>query len=66
MAEEAKVDQLKEKFRPDESALDQEVDAALVGVAVDQLYGFDKPQPAAPAAADGTPAAPEAPREMGG
>ncbi|HEX8911554.1 MAG TPA: S1 RNA-binding domain-containing protein, partial [Humisphaera sp.] len=67
MAEEAKVDQLKEKFRPDESALDQEVDAALSGVAVDQLYGFDKPQPAAPAPAGGGDApANEGPREIGG
>ena len=47
MVDEDKVDPYKEKFRPDQSALDQEVDAALSGVQVDALYGFDKPQPAA-------------------
>ena len=44
-------DDYKEKFRPDDAALDQEVDAALAGVSMDDLYGFDKPGPAQPAAA---------------
>jgi small subunit ribosomal protein S1 len=33
---------LKEKFRVDESALDQEIDAALAGVALDELYAKDR------------------------
>ena len=38
-------DQYKEKFRPDsDSALDRELNAALGGVELDKLYGFDKPQ----------------------
>ena len=39
--------QYKEKFRPDESALDQEVDAALGGLSMEELYRFDKPTPGA-------------------
>jgi len=38
-------DQYKEKFRPDsDSALDRELSAALGGVELEKLYGFDKPQ----------------------
>ncbi len=37
-------EEYKKKFRPDESALDQQVDAALADVSMDALYGFDKPQ----------------------
>lgn len=58
MAEE-QVDPYKQNFRPDESALDQELDAALSGVQVDSLYGFDKPQVSAPAEGDG-------PKSVGG
>src|SRR6186997_749492 len=36
-------DAFKEKFRPEQSALDKEIDAALEGVSMDSLYGFDKP-----------------------
>jgi small subunit ribosomal protein S1 len=36
-------DEYKAKFRP-EDKLDAEVDAALEGVSMDALYGFDKPQ----------------------
>jgi len=36
--------QYKENFRPDDAALDQQVDAALADVSMDALYGFDKPQ----------------------
>lgn len=36
----------KAKFRPDDSALDKQVDDALAGVQMDALYGFDKPQAA--------------------
>jgi small subunit ribosomal protein S1 len=36
--------QYKEKFRPDDSALDKQIDAALEGVSMDALYEFDKPQ----------------------
>ena len=43
MADEFKADEYKSKFRPDQSALDQEVEAALGGVSLDDLYGFDKP-----------------------
>ncbi|MDQ3624287.1 MAG: S1 RNA-binding domain-containing protein [Verrucomicrobiota bacterium] len=38
-------DPLKEKFRPDDAALDKEVEDALAGVSLDDLYGFDKPAP---------------------
>lgn len=38
-------DQYKEKFRPDsDSALERELNAALGGVELEKLYGFDKPQ----------------------
>ena len=47
MADAPNHDQLKEKFRPSDAALDQEVDAALSGVSMEELYAFDKPQPAA-------------------
>jgi small subunit ribosomal protein S1 len=40
------TDPLKEKFRPDDAALEKEIDAALEGVSLDDLYGFDKPAPA--------------------
>jgi small subunit ribosomal protein S1 len=47
-------DEYKEKFRADsDPTLDKEVEAALAGVQVDQLYAFDKPRPEAPAAAPG-------------
>jgi len=50
MANPQQGDQYKEKFRPDaDPNLDREIDAALSGLSVEQLYGFDKPQPAAPA-----------------
>ena len=39
-------DPLKEKFRPDDAALNKEIDDALAGVSLDALYGFDKPAPA--------------------
>ncbi len=42
----AKSDPLKEKFRPDDAALNKEIDDALAGVSLDDLYGFDKPAPA--------------------
>jgi small subunit ribosomal protein S1 len=65
---EQQTDPFKEKFRPDDSALDQEVDAALGGLSIEALYGFDKPIPAAPQGADvpavaggAMPAAPQAP-----
>ena len=44
MAKKHLDEQYKAKFRPDESALDQQVDAALAEVSMDALYGFDKPQ----------------------
>jgi small subunit ribosomal protein S1 len=40
-------DELKQKFRPDDSKLDAEVEAALGDVSLDALYGFDKPRPQA-------------------
>lgn len=40
-------DAYKEKFRPDADAkLDAQIDAALEGVSMDALYGFDKPRSA--------------------
>src|SRR4051794_23668832 len=37
-------DEFKQKFRPNDAKLDHEVDAALDGVSMESLYGFDKPQ----------------------
>lgn len=51
MAIDPNSDEYREKFRPDQTALDQEVDAALGGMSVEELYAFDKPQPQQPAAA---------------
>jgi small subunit ribosomal protein S1 len=39
-------DPLKEKFRPEDAALEKELNDALAGVSLDDLYGFDKPAPA--------------------
>jgi small subunit ribosomal protein S1 len=36
----------KEKFRPQDEALEREVDQALGDLSLEDLYGFDKPQPA--------------------
>ena len=45
-------DEYKQKFRAGgDTTLDQEVEAALAEVSVDQLYAFDKPRPAGPEAA---------------
>jgi small subunit ribosomal protein S1 len=44
-------DDYKQKFRPADTALEQEVADALAGVSLDDLYGFDKSQPSAPAPA---------------
>src|ERR1700730_6223949 len=58
MADSPQQNQYKEKFRADvDATLEKEVEAALAGVSVEQLYGFDHPKPAgegeqsAPAAA---------------
>jgi small subunit ribosomal protein S1 len=53
MAKEIHDEKLKEKFRPDDSALDREIEAALEGVSIDALYG--EPTGASPSAAP-TPA----------
>jgi len=47
-------DELKAKFRPDESDLDREIDAALAGVPLEQMYNQDR---AAPASTSAAPAA---------
>jgi small subunit ribosomal protein S1 len=47
-------DPSREKFRPQvDSKLDHEIEAALGDVSLDELYGFDKPQPAAEAQSTG-------------
>ncbi|MDP9175591.1 MAG: S1 RNA-binding domain-containing protein [Planctomycetota bacterium] len=48
-------EKLKEKFRPNADAkLEEQVDAALADISIDELYAFDKPQPGASAnAAEG-------------
>lgn len=51
MPNDPRSDEFKQKFRPDQSALDQEVDAAMAGLSIEDLYAFDKPQPGAEAAA---------------
>src|SRR5687767_6817035 len=47
MSNDPRSDELKQKFRPADAALDQEVDAALADVSMEDLYGFDKPKVAA-------------------
>ncbi len=47
MAKHAFGDEMKAKFRPEDEALDQAVDAALAGVDVDELYTKDREAPAA-------------------
>ena len=42
---EQQTDPLKEKFRPDDAALEKEVDAALNGVSIEDLLGFDNQGP---------------------
>ena len=54
--------QYKEKFRPDDSALDREVDAALSGLSMDELYDFNKP---APGGAGGAAASHTTPQHKG-
>ncbi len=44
MAKKIHDDVYKEKFRPDDSALDKQLDAELAGVSMEALYSFDKPQ----------------------
>jgi small subunit ribosomal protein S1 len=56
MPTEPQSDDYKQKFRPDQSALDREVDDALAAVSMEDLYGFDKPQPSAESPAAGGPA----------
>jgi small subunit ribosomal protein S1 len=51
MAKKTFGDEYKEKFRPDESALDQEIDAALAGLPLEDLYQKDRPAPVQPPAA---------------
>src|SRR5687768_16558112 len=54
MAKKIHDDIYKEKFRPDDSALDKQLDAALEGVSMDDLYAFDKPKAADPTVAGAT------------
>jgi small subunit ribosomal protein S1 len=44
---EQQTDPFKEKFRPDDSALDKEIEAALGGMSIEALYDYNKPDPAA-------------------
>lgn len=47
-------DPLREKFRPQvDTRLDRELAEAIGDVSLDELYGFDKPQPQQPASAGG-------------
>src|SRR5579864_4491512 len=53
MARSRAEDSYKEKYRPDADAkLEAQIDAALDGVSMDALYGFDKPQVAQSANAE--------------
>src|SRR5438270_6115795 len=38
-------EEYKQKFRPEDPSLDREVDAALGGLKIEELYAYDKPQP---------------------
>ncbi len=53
MSNDPRSDSYKEKFRPDQTALDEEVETALAGVSMEELYGFDKPQSAPAGSAGG-------------
>jgi len=46
MAKHTFGDEIKAKFRPEDAALDEAVDAALAGVDVDELYAQDRQAPA--------------------
>src|SRR5947209_13634634 len=46
MAKNTFDDEYKQKFRPDESDLDQEIDAALAGVPLEEMYNKDRAAPA--------------------
>ncbi|CAN5600747.1 hypothetical protein BH10PLA1_BH10PLA1_16240 [soil metagenome] len=46
MAKKHLDEQYKQNFRPNDIALDTQVDAALAGVSMDDLYAFDKPNTA--------------------
>jgi len=48
MAKDVNSDQLKEKFRPQDTALEKEIEAALAGVSLDDLYATDKPEVGTP------------------
>jgi small subunit ribosomal protein S1 len=54
MAKNTFGDEYKAKFRPDESALDQQVDAALAELPLDELYAKDREGSAQVASATGT------------
>jgi small subunit ribosomal protein S1 len=54
MAKNTFGDEMKAKFRLDESALDQEIDAALAGVQLDELYAKDREGTGEVASATGT------------
>jgi len=57
MANSSHDDAYKEKFRPNaDKALESEVEAALAGVSMDELYSFDKPRSAGAAATPGSQA----------
>ncbi len=45
MSNPSKNDDYKQKFRPDDTAVDKEVEAALGDLSIEDLYGFDKPKP---------------------
>src|SRR3954454_7387204 len=47
------ADQLKEKFRPLDAQLDKELDDALAGVSLDELYGMGESKPVAQPAGGG-------------
>src|SRR4051812_30666272 len=50
MAKNSFSDEYKAKFRPDESDLDKEIDAALADVPLEEMYNKDRVAPASAAA----------------
>jgi small subunit ribosomal protein S1 len=53
MAKDINADEYKQKFRPENTALEREIEAALQGVSLDELYTAGEQAPTSPGAAQG-------------
>ena len=60
MAKDNPSEQYKEKYRPENTALDREIEAALAGVSLDELYATSGQGPEQPAPSGAAPQPPSA------